>query len=184
MKYYRPTIITRRTQEFGQNLNNYYAQLGLLGHNGIDYACPEGTELRSPAYTRAYVSCASFHANYGNRVVLIVRDPDSGKYYKLYFGHLRDMAVKVGDYVDTGDLMGHTGNTGTASTGPHLHFGVYECDAGGNIKNYRNGYEGALDPDKFLIDQYVLEALIDQQKQVVSLLQRIIEVMKQLLQRK
>lgn len=39
------------------------------------------------------------------------------------FGHLKDMEVKVGDYVKVGDLIGHVGNTGN-STGAHLHYDV------------------------------------------------------------
>jgi murein DD-endopeptidase MepM/ murein hydrolase activator NlpD len=40
------------------------------------------------------------------------------------YAHLSLQSVKVGDEVDTGQLLGYSGNTGY-STGPHLHFGVY-----------------------------------------------------------
>ena len=39
------------------------------------------------------------------------------------YGHLSDMAVKVGDGVQKGDIVGLSGNTGR-STAPHLHWGV------------------------------------------------------------
>jgi Peptidase family M23 len=37
--------------------------------------------------------------------------------------------VKVGDKVNTGDLIGHSGNTGFTS-GPHLHFSVFKTKSG------------------------------------------------------
>ncbi len=54
---------------------------------------------------------------YGNLVVV-----ENGP-YKVYYGHLSQIPVEVGQTVSAGDVIGISGNTGN-STGPHLHYEV------------------------------------------------------------
>lgn len=59
--------------------------------------------------------------------------PSWGNYmrYKAYDGktviyaHLQSVCVNENDSIRQGDVVAYSGNTG-ASTGPHLHFGIYD----------------------------------------------------------
>jgi murein DD-endopeptidase MepM/ murein hydrolase activator NlpD len=54
----------------------------------------------------------------GNAVVV-----DHGLGIYTFYGHLSEISVKVGDAVETGDVLGKVGATGRV-TGPHLHWGL------------------------------------------------------------
>ena len=58
----------------------------------------------------------------GNHVVV-----DLGFGFYAFYAHMRtgSVAVKVGDRVTTGQVLGHVGNTGS-STEPHLHFHIID----------------------------------------------------------
>ena len=58
--------------------------------------------------------------------------------------HLSKIDVKVGDTVNAGQQLGVSGNTGTRTTGEHLHFGIYVSDANGK-RNY-------VDPAAYLAE--------------------------------
>ena len=71
------------------------------------------------------ISVASMTSNgryygYGNYIVV----GHNAKYSSLY-AHLLGFNVSVGDEVKAGDVIGYSGNTGW-STGPHLHFEVWD----------------------------------------------------------
>lgn len=85
-------------------------------HYGIDYRAKTGT----PVYAAQYgtVTEAGYHGNYGKLVVIKHKDN-----YKTYYGHLESYEVSEGDFVQTGDIIAKSGNTGR-STGPHLHFEI------------------------------------------------------------
>jgi murein DD-endopeptidase MepM/ murein hydrolase activator NlpD len=129
------------SQEFGRNDVPFYAQLGLKGHNGIDFIAPSGTEVfaaHDGKITKAYdTTNSSTTIGYGVWITHIEG------WQTVYF-HLKDVLVKVGDMVKAGDLIGHADNTGKYTTGSHLHFGLYPANP-----DKGNGYDGAIDPIKY-----------------------------------
>lgn len=49
---------------------------------------------------------------------------DHAEGYQSLYGHLSRLAVRPGQRVEKGQVLGYVGSTGR-STGPHLHYGVY-----------------------------------------------------------
>lgn len=95
-------------------------------HTGVDYGAPTGTPVMATASGR--VIHVGAKGGYGNTVIL----KHGGSYSTLY-AHLSryHSGVRVGSYVDQGDVVGYVGNTGLA-TGPHLH---YEFQVNGSHRN-------------------------------------------------
>ncbi|MCG9889744.1 MAG: M23 family metallopeptidase [Thermosynechococcaceae cyanobacterium MS004] len=90
-------------------------------HRGVDYAGPSGSPIIAPAAGRvALVGRESQRFKvHGNCVGL-----DHGQGVESIFLHMSRIDVKEGDFVKAGQVLGTLGNTG-ASTGPHLHWGLY-----------------------------------------------------------
>lgn len=85
-----------------------------VAHTGIDWAEPMGTPIYAPK--AGIISSTDFNKIYGNQTIM-----DFGGGYKALFGHQSKFAVKPGQRVNAGQLIGYVGSTGN-STGPHLHF--------------------------------------------------------------
>lgn len=83
-------------------------------HDGIDLDVPEGTTVHATAGGEVFFY--GDQPGYGN--VLIIEH--TGGFYSLY-GHLADSFVFSGQYVEMGQAVAQSGNTGISS-GPHLHF--------------------------------------------------------------
>src|SRR5579885_3639114 len=115
------------TQKFGENLNNFYAEQGLLGHEGIDFGLPMGTPILSACSGKVIVISTDIHRGEGVTVQSDNTFDWNGQqvYFDVTYWHMMDgqIKVKVGDHVETGQLLGLSNNTGQ-STGPHLHFQI------------------------------------------------------------
>ncbi len=98
-------------------------------HDGIDIDVPEGTTVYASAGGEVFFY--GEQPGYGNVVIL----EHDGGFYTLY-GHLKSAFVTKGQYVEKGQKIALSGNTGISS-GPHLHFEL------------RNG-EFPVDPMSFL----------------------------------
>ncbi|MDL0110291.1 M23 family metallopeptidase [Campylobacter felis] len=87
-------------------------------HPGIDLAASIGTPIYAPA--SGVVEFSGYSNNgYGYNVILL----HNFGFKSVYAHMMRKDVVKAGDFVNKGDLIGYTGNTGL-STGPHLHYEV------------------------------------------------------------
>jgi murein DD-endopeptidase MepM/ murein hydrolase activator NlpD len=84
------------------------------GHRAIDYAAAYGTPIR--AVGDGTVVLAGYSGAYGNKISI----RHNGTYSTNY-AHLSKYAVKYGDRVKQGQVIGYVGSTGF-STGPHLHY--------------------------------------------------------------
>ncbi|AZV43704.1 metalloendopeptidase-like membrane protein [Peribacillus asahii] len=91
----------------------------LKPHNGIDLKMEVGEPLRS--IKEGVVRTADYGSTNAGKTVFV--EWEDGK--TAIYGHLSEFAVKNGQQVEAGDLIGYAGNTGH-STGSHLHFGLKE----------------------------------------------------------
>jgi murein DD-endopeptidase MepM/ murein hydrolase activator NlpD len=111
-----PVEGARKTSGFGWRMHP------LLGysrmHQGTDYGAAYGTPIR--AVTDGIVSFAGWHGGHGNMVQL--KHPSG---LGTGYGHMSRIAVAPGSRVSQGQVIGYVGSTGL-STGPHLHFEVYQ----------------------------------------------------------
>lgn len=73
----------------------------------------------------------------GGKTVVVEYDRKDGTKTQCVYMHLSSISVKVGDKVNAGDALGVSGNTGTRTTGEHLHFGVRNVSTDGK-KEYVN----------------------------------------------
>lgn len=86
-------------------------------HTGVDIAAPEGTPVKASGDGVVILSGKDYFYT-GNMVVI-----DHGQSLQTIYAHLKEAAVKEGDIVNKGDIIGYVGQTGRA-TGPHLHWGA------------------------------------------------------------
>ncbi|WP_325284023.1 M23 family metallopeptidase [Sphingomonas sp.] len=86
-------------------------------HKGMDFAAPHGSPIR--AATDGVVGFAGRNGGYGNFVKLV-----HGGGLATGYGHMSRIAVRRGERVSRGEVIGYVGSTGL-STGPHLHYELW-----------------------------------------------------------
>ena len=93
-------------------------------HQGLDISLEKGQSVYATADGR--VDAAAYSGDYGNMVIV-----GHGFGLSTRYGHLSKFAVRAGEDVKRGQIVGYVGSTGRA-TGPHLH---YEILANGRLLN-------------------------------------------------
>jgi murein DD-endopeptidase MepM/ murein hydrolase activator NlpD len=161
-------IKSQITQRFGENLSPYYAQIGLAGHNGIDYTAYDGQPVR--AAHDGVVTFSGYDGSGGLGIVIRTTEKhpfeDGESYFKSIYWHLKSGTIKVKatDFVKAGDIIAGADNTGV-STGTHLHFGIKPTLPAGSENDWEwvnpkqnNGYMGAIDPAPYFNGFYAEDA--------------------------
>ena len=94
-----------------------YKKLGRMWskgyHTGIDYAVPTGTDVH--AIADGTIVRANWGRSYGVQLVCQI---DGGW---IIYAHLSATLVKPGKKIKVGQVIAKSGNTGTNTTGAHLH---------------------------------------------------------------
>ncbi len=112
--YIKPISGGRLTSSFGRR--NAPTAGASTNHKGVDWATPVGTAVC--ASSAGTVARAGWGSGYG--YVVYINHPNGTQ---TRYGHLSKIYVSVGQYVNQGDIIAASGNTGR-STGPHLHFEI------------------------------------------------------------
>lgn len=116
--------ITWITSRFGYRTDPFTGKTKY--HNAIDIGTPSGTALR--AANSGTVVAVSYEYSGGYYIAI-----DHGGGFSTRYFHLSAQYVSVGQTVARGELIGRTGSSGAAVTGPHLHFELHAPRGDGSI---------------------------------------------------
>lgn len=97
-------------------ISSYYGARNGGTHTGVDFAAYSGTHIY--AWRAGTVTYAGWNGGYGNFI-----EVDHGDGFKTRYAHCSKIAVKKGQTVTQGEVIGYVGTTGN-STGNHLHFEI------------------------------------------------------------
>lgn len=146
--YIKPiNVETEVISPFGEPRNGYT-------HQGTDLRLPIGTPIYAVAdatVIKAAPDSKGVNAGGGHIIML-----DHGDGIQTWYMHLDAYAVKLGDKVAKGQIIGFSGNSGESTT-PHLHF------------EYRVN-QVPIDPSFILGQEQNLDgSLIQVEKEIISL---------------
>ena len=112
-------------------------------HKGIDFRARKDDVLATENGGKVVAVNHSTNTGGGKSVTVEYARTDGSKVQTTYM-HLSSISVKAGDEVKAGQKLGVSGNTGTRTTGEHLHFGVKNISADGKVRD--------VDPASYLAD--------------------------------
>lgn len=124
-----PINYTHFSSPFGWRIHPIYGDTRF--HAGVDLSAPTGTPIVA---TRAGVVTVASYEGGGAGYYVNINHLDG---YVTRYMHMTHYIVSPGQTVKAGQVIGYCGSTG-ASTGPHLHFGVYYNGAAVNPAMYIN----------------------------------------------
>ena len=112
-------------------------------HKGIDIRARKDDVLATENGGKVVAVNHNTNTGGGKSVTVEYARTDGSKVQTTYM-HLSSISVKAGDEVKAGQKLGVSGNTGTRTTGEHLHFGVKNISADGKVRD--------VDPASYLAD--------------------------------
>lgn len=130
------------TQNFGER-PEFYKQYGFQGHEGVDLRARTPTPVFAPIEGKAEVKDTGTRA-YGLHVII------SNERLRVILAHLKSVEVHTGQNLRLGDLIGLTGDSGSAKGAPHLHMTVMKMN-GPQIVDKKNGYGGGINVSKYIV---------------------------------
>ena len=129
--------LSRMASGYGYRIHPIYKTRKL--HTGMDFSAKSGTPIYATGDGKVSKVKRS-RRGYGNHVMI-----DHGYGYKTLYAHMKKYAVKKGQKVKRGEVIGYVGNTGT-SVAPHLH---YEVHKDGRKINPVNFYFNDLNAEEY-----------------------------------
>jgi len=120
-----------------EEIKKKFLEWGWSGHVGIDFGCPENTEILS--VDSGDIIQSGSNGEYGESITI------QHSWGTSFYAHLFECISKVGDKVDAKQPIGKSGSSGSAF-GAHLHFAIKPIDV-----DLNNGYQGYIDPSQYFI---------------------------------
>jgi murein DD-endopeptidase MepM/ murein hydrolase activator NlpD len=111
----RPVNYDRVSSSFGRRMHPFLKTN--YQHKGIDVHSNVGTPVIATA--DGVVTSLQYTKDGFGKLIKITH----GMGFTTYYGHLKTISVDARQFVNKGDVIGYSGNTGR-STGPHLHYEV------------------------------------------------------------
>jgi len=129
--------LSRMASGYGPRIHPIYKTRKM--HTGMDFSAKSGTPIYATGDGKVSKVRRS-RRGYGNHVII-----DHGYGYKTLYAHMKKYAVRKGQEVKRGEVIGYVGSTGT-SVAPHLH---YEVIKDGRKINPVNFYFNDLNPEEY-----------------------------------
>ena len=142
-------VVGRITSGFGARRHPILGYTRM--HAGVDFGAAWGSPIYAVA--DATVSFAGRHGGHGNYVRL-----EHGGGMGTGYGHMSRIAVAPGSHVRAGQVIGYVGSTGL-STGPHLHYELYQNGKTVNPMTVRFTIKSQVDGKELALFKAKLAAL-------------------------
>jgi len=130
--------LKRMASGYGRRIHPIYKVRKM--HWGMDFSAKTGTPIFATGDGKISNDRKIGGSGYGKYIVI-----DHGYGYHTLYAHMSKVAVRKGQSVKRGDVIGYVGNSGR-SAGPHLH---YEVVKDGKKVNPINFYYSDLTPEEF-----------------------------------
>lgn len=134
----------------------FYRQYGQASHAGLDLTGPQaGVSVAVYSPVEGKVTKAGPDGDLGLCVRVLTAPNFKGEQREVVLGHLKTVAVRVGDVVPQMEVVGMMGTTGN-SAGVHVHW-AHRLWKDGRVQHAKNGNKGWLpfgtkeDPEAYVL---------------------------------